>query len=295
MFGSYLFLLLLNYDALHKAVLTLCKYYKSKVIGFYIGPFPTIVANDYESVKELLYQRDLDGRPDIFVARMRDPNENLKGIFFTEGLGWRDQRRFILRHLRDQGFGCRATDLECEIRDEVNSFMELLKGGPVYPHEQQYWKDGCFNVPEIFHAFLVNCFVKILCGERIPRKDQHILFDTAEHGMLFQKSTDDYGTILTIIPWLRYFFPNASNYNNIKKGNSGVYRYIKSIIDRHIETYDERYERNMIDLYIKEMKQAEKDGLEASTFNCKPLIDVKFNQTLIELFFYRYPIRDGSD
>lgn len=80
-FGSYLSLLLLDRKNLHLAVLRLCKWYKTKVLGFYIGDTPTIVANDYESVREILFNQAYDGRPDIYVARLRDPDHEKRGKY----------------------------------------------------------------------------------------------------------------------------------------------------------------------------------------------------------------------
>lgn len=77
--GSYLFLLLVNSQKVHLAILKLCKWYNTKILGFYIGDCPTIVANDYESVREILFNQAFDGRPDIYVARMRDPDHESRG------------------------------------------------------------------------------------------------------------------------------------------------------------------------------------------------------------------------
>ena len=80
MFGSYLLLLLINYKHIHLGIEKLCKYYKSDVIGFYFADTPTIVVNKWDHVKEALFNPDLDGRPKMMMAKLRDPNLDLKGI-----------------------------------------------------------------------------------------------------------------------------------------------------------------------------------------------------------------------
>lgn len=72
-------MLLINHKHLHKAVQVLCNYYKSKIIGLYIGPFPAVLANCKEGVHEILYRQEFDGRLDLYVARMRDPDFNRRG------------------------------------------------------------------------------------------------------------------------------------------------------------------------------------------------------------------------
>ena len=97
--GSYLLLFVINQKSLHRAVLKLCDYYKSKVeiifgnfailkyyssnkvIGFYSGSILVVVANDYKSVKEMLLRQEFDGRADILSARSREPNYKLNGKF----------------------------------------------------------------------------------------------------------------------------------------------------------------------------------------------------------------------
>lgn len=58
-----------------------CKYLSNnlQVIGFYYGEFKIVVGNDQESVREILKNQDLDGRPDTLTGRLRDPNFNLRG------------------------------------------------------------------------------------------------------------------------------------------------------------------------------------------------------------------------
>lgn len=58
------------------------------------------------------------------------------GIFFTEGDLWFEQRRFALRYMRDYGFGRRFDSLEGEIQSELVQYIDLLKNGPKYPHEE---------------------------------------------------------------------------------------------------------------------------------------------------------------
>lgn len=47
-----------------------------------------------------------------------------------------EQRRFVLRHLRDYGFARRFDPLEDEINSEIGQYIDTLKNGPKYPHEK---------------------------------------------------------------------------------------------------------------------------------------------------------------
>lgn len=135
-FGSYLFMLLLDYNHMHKALDKLCHYYKSDIIGFYINEYPTIVVHNTELSLKCLNRREFDGKPSLPLAKLRSPDDQVRGIFFTEGEQWHEQRRYFLRNLRDYGFGRRYDELELEMRDELSGFIDLLRNGPKYEHEK---------------------------------------------------------------------------------------------------------------------------------------------------------------
>lgn len=58
------------------------------------------------------------------------------GIFFTENEVWHEQRRFVLRYLRDFGFGRRFDTLEKEIEIQIAQYIDMVKNGPKYEHEK---------------------------------------------------------------------------------------------------------------------------------------------------------------
>lgn len=76
-------------------------------------------------------------KPGVLIQQMKIQKKNfIKGIFFTDGPLWFEQRRFTLRYLRDFGFGRRFQSLEIEIKDELMHFIDMVKNGPKYPHEE---------------------------------------------------------------------------------------------------------------------------------------------------------------
>lgn len=169
---------MINKQHLHKAVLWLCKVYKTDILGFYVGSTPAIVCHNYEGVKSLLNNQDFDGRPDIFVSRMRDPHFQIRGIFFAKNEFWKEQRRYALRHLRDYGFGRRFSELEIEVRDEICAFLDMLRSGPKFRHEFEIMRDdGCVMAPNIFFSTMSNAFLKVLSGVKFTREEQQALFE----------------------------------------------------------------------------------------------------------------------
>lgn len=150
-------MLLLDPKYMHKAADFLCRYYKTNVLGIYFGNLPTIVCNDAVSVKEALYKREFDGKPQQLLSQLRTPDFKIRGVFFTEGDLWHEQRRFMLRYLRDYGFGRRFDELELEQRDEFRMFVDIVKNGPKYDHERVRVFDNRFDLT-IHHLLILHRF-----------------------------------------------------------------------------------------------------------------------------------------
>ncbi|XP_026669976.1 methyl farnesoate epoxidase-like isoform X2 [Ceratina calcarata] len=111
---------------LFKTCSALCKRYGS-VVGLKIGTDRIVVLNDYESIKSMLTDEDCDGRPIGPVYETRTFGSR-KGLIVVDENLWVEQRRFVLKHLRDFGFGRKsmATIIEEEAQSLVEHFKKLI-------------------------------------------------------------------------------------------------------------------------------------------------------------------------
>ncbi|XP_055903736.1 probable cytochrome P450 304a1 [Eupeodes corollae] len=266
-FGSYLFLMMAGGKWLHKGALWLSKFYKSDIISLYVGEYLIYVVHDAEGVREILNNSVYDGRPDLFIARMRDPGLNRKGIFFQDGPIWKEQRRFILRHLRDYGFGRRFQELELIINEELHDLVDLIKNGPKFEHEKEISKNGKMLCPQIFAACTANCLLHVMFNERIPRAEQSRLLELGKNGMKFQRNADDYGKLLSIIPWIRHLFPLMSGYQQLTEANNFMYKFFESFIRKYMQSYTEGSERNFVDLYVQQMNKEKLEENHQTTYS----------------------------
>ncbi|KAL6425592.1 hypothetical protein ACFW04_009618 [Cataglyphis niger] len=117
---------------LFKTCSTLCKKY-GPVVGLKIGKDRIVILNDLESVRAMLTNEDCDGRPigPLFEARTFGAR---RGLIVVDERLWMEQRRFVLRHLREFGFGrtSMATIIEDEALKLVEHFKKLLRDGHNY-------------------------------------------------------------------------------------------------------------------------------------------------------------------
>lgn len=69
--------------------------------------------------------------------------------------------------------------------------------------------------------------------------------------------------------------------------------FLQKIVDEQIETFDENHERHFIDMYIKEIRQAEANPNQNSSFSCNihdiilKLPDKPINIFILKSSFFR--------
>uniref|UniRef100_A0A182ILM4 Uncharacterized protein n=1 Tax=Anopheles atroparvus TaxID=41427 RepID=A0A182ILM4_ANOAO len=254
-FEDYALLLLINGRHLHRAASKLARYYRTKILGLSLVGVPLLVVHDLSVAREILTRHEFDGRPSLFLALMREKHFKRRGIFFTDGLEWKDQRWFFLRHLRDYGFGRRSEQYEQEVEQELSVLVDVLKTGPQYDYERDFMRDGFVKCPDIFFIVLGNAFLQILVGERFHRSKAETVLTAGRKGLLFLRNGDDYGTVFSFFPWLRFVFPYTIKYNKIRDGMLGLSRFIETTVRRQQNTFDPSNIRNFIDQYIREMQR----------------------------------------
>ncbi|XP_018400444.1 PREDICTED: probable cytochrome P450 303a1 [Cyphomyrmex costatus] len=112
---------------LFKTCSTLCKKY-GPVVGLKIGQDRIVIVNDIESIRAMLTNKDCDGRPNGPFFKARTWGVTL-GLLVVDDKLWVEQRRFVIRHLRDFGFGrtSMVTIIEDEALKLVEHFKKMLK------------------------------------------------------------------------------------------------------------------------------------------------------------------------
>ncbi|PSN47974.1 hypothetical protein C0J52_09985 [Blattella germanica] len=108
---------------MHEALAALAKAHDTEVLGLKLGSDLTIVVFGHKYVREVFTKEEYDGRPDSFFIRLRAMGGR-RGITFTDGRYWHEQRSFAVRHLREVGFG--KTQMEDMILDELRDLLKLF-------------------------------------------------------------------------------------------------------------------------------------------------------------------------
>lgn len=84
--------------------------------------------------------------------------------------------------------------------------------------------------------------------------------------MEFLVHANEYANLFSMIPWIRFFFPETSSYKQCRETSMEMFAFMKDIVDKQIATFQEGHLRHFMDVYIKEMKDAEAKGEKSAFF-----------------------------
>ncbi|XP_071482221.1 cytochrome P450 2J2-like [Diadema antillarum] len=217
------------------AIYNLSKRY-GDVVYFNLGERTMVFLSTPELVNEILVKK-------ADVTTGREPDKEFKavldyngGVILSEGADWVDHRRFGLTALRNFGMGKRS--LESRINEEARMLKDVFssKGGaPVDPH-----------------AYFVSAVSNIICaitfGHRFEYSDP-----------LFQKLTKDLNDIVAEEPSIIQYFPSFIR-NGRRNKLLSIQDYMNKEVKEHEKTFDPNDVRDVIDMYISQVRELEKTG-----------------------------------
>ncbi|CAG7733179.1 unnamed protein product [Allacma fusca] len=142
----------------HKTFIKWKKLY-GPMIGIWLGSFRTVVIQDAKLVREGLNLSAFSGRPALKAITVARSGGVAKGIFFTDGREWSEQRRFALRALREVGFGTKH--MEGKVQEGIQELLETLKGKEGEPIQAR----------SVFQAAVVSALWRILFGRHVDQQN----------------------------------------------------------------------------------------------------------------------------
>ncbi|XP_057329953.1 probable cytochrome P450 305a1 [Microplitis mediator] len=224
----------------HIAFLKLAKQYNSDVISLRLGTSRVIVVCGFETVQKILRDENFDARPWNEFVKIRNMGLR-KGITMTDGSEWKEMRGWLVRCLRNLGFG--REEMSNKINDELKIIIDKLKlnnNGPV-------------RMKPIIAPAVINVIWSLVTGERIDEENKLKYFlDLMERR---SKAFDMAGGILSIFPWIRYFAPKTSGYELLVTLNNELKAFLMETIEAHKKKYIKGSEKDLIDMFLTEMYQ----------------------------------------
>ena len=228
------------------------------VFGFFIGSQPYVVLADYNIIKDVLKMEESSGRPDTSPINEFRPghwtvdHENIgrqPGILFSQGKYWREQRRFMLRNLRDFGFG--KTEMEDTILDEVEELCnELFKsvGQPIC-------LDNTLNLS------IVNALWAILVSEKLPLKDPKLVKIVENFNNTVKRIKGGDNLLASLLPSrkIMLMLKEKLGLDAWETAIENLATIIKEQIVEHKPTMEPDSIRDMMDLYLTEIENTDNE------------------------------------
>lgn len=225
------------------------KYAPNGAIGFKVGKDKLVVAVSADSILEMMYNEDLDGRPTgpFFETRTWGLR---RGILLVDEAFWQEQRRFIMRHLKEFGFARRGMVemIQNESEHLLNDFKTLLQR-----------QNGRAMLPmrEAFNIYVLNTLWTMMAGVRYNQENKEI-----QHlqGLLYTLFTkiDMVGALFSHFPFLRFLAPNFSGYTQFKDIHKLLYSFLGQELENHKRNFKmENEPRDLMDVYLQAINSTE--------------------------------------
>ncbi|XP_035709480.1 cytochrome P450 2C23 isoform X2 [Folsomia candida] len=194
-----------------------------------LGQFPVVFINDYQKMKELYKLETTTGRAHLPLFEKR----GVFGLGLLEGEDWREVRKFLLRCLRDSGFGKRS--MEGSIQEEVSQTINFIRKNL---HKPMYLKP-------LIEVAVINALWFLMTSEKYDIEDptKKKVADVLSEGLSDQNIVG----IATFLPWLAKLIPNYSGYAKALKYFGAPEELATDIVQKHVKSYDPGNERDFID------------------------------------------------
>ncbi|EFO24453.1 cytochrome P450 family protein [Loa loa] len=242
------------------------------LVTFWIGPIPLVMVTDVETMHEYFVRN-----AEIFSNRWRNYATDFfmggaNGIIQIDGNKWKQQRRFVLRVLRDFGVG--RILIEQQIMKEVEFFIDYLE-----PKCTGQEMDIC-----AMHAVCVgNIINNILFGYRFPQGSVefsflHSLLDSQSR-LVMHPLMGLYITLplTTRIPFVNY------KWKQFKGLRDKLWKFLSREVQIHMKAFNCEESPEITDFtyaYLSEMNRRKKVGEPNEYFS-----EWQLTMLLLDLFF----------
>ncbi|ODM92124.1 Cytochrome P450 2J6 [Orchesella cincta] len=236
------------------------------IVAVDFGSYPAIGISDYRILREALAHPSFAGRPNLNVFQHRSRDVIARGLLFTEGRQWLEQRHFAIKQLKALGYS--KTSIETTVQAEISDFLINLKADCNRP----------MSIRTRFHAPVLNILWALIVGERDT---------TGEAAMLFKICTESIeehnglASLCMFIPWFSKIFPKLSGLDEMNKNLGPLWAFFEKYIKDHQSTFIPGQVRDFLDAYIQEIQNT----TDPSSSFYKEVGERSMLSTLLDLFF----------
>lgn len=190
----------------------------------------------------------MDGRPTGPFYETRTWNMR-RGVLLTDSDFWAEQRRFIVRHLKEFGFARKGMTDICHFEAEsmFEDLQALIKANKNQPVE--------IELRSRFAVYVLNTLWCMMTGKRYPKDNATIReLQNILHELFL--NIDMVGATFSHFPILRFIAPEASGFNPFLRTHERMYDFIREELQLHMKNFDPEHEpQDLMDAYLKAMHE----------------------------------------
>ncbi|XP_078521501.1 cytochrome P450 2J4-like [Lissotriton helveticus] len=239
----------LNFTLHHDTLMQLAKTY-GNVFTVWLGQKPVVVLNGCQALRDGLisHSEELVDRPSIPTYHELTRG---KGVLFSSGPTWKQQRRFGMTSLRNLGVGKKI--IEVRIQEEAQSLLEFFA----------MTKGKCLDPsPAMVHS-VTNVISAVIFGHRFSRDNKEFPQLIEANDVIASKLVSAWGRLFDVFPWLMRHLPGP--HQDVFKCNSFLEEFMKKEIQSHKENGVHEEPQDLLDFYHTKISRDSQDV--ASTFD----------------------------
>jgi len=216
------------------------------IVAFNAPGIAMVVVSDVDVLKRLYKMEELSDRPNFapyHKLRMGNEDGKSRGLIFSSGEEWKEQRRFALRTLRDLGFG--KASMEDLMNNEANKLVEALRN----KHEGKVMQ---LNLQ--MNISIVNALWVVISGEQLALDDPKLLSIVNSIDELLRSDDQPNLFLMAVSPWLVETF--SGSYKFAVALNDRIRKLVLPYIKEHMKNGVPEDSNDFIDSYLMEINQA---------------------------------------
>ncbi|KAM3834563.1 cytochrome P450 2J5-like isoform 2-T3 [Vipera latastei] len=226
----------------------------------WVGSYLVVVLSGFKTVKE-----GMTSFLEEFADRADEPFSvklgGKKGIIFSNGPTWKQQRHIAITSLRKLGLGKKS--VEHQIEDTAQTLMERFREKKGQP----------FDPSLLMLNAVCNVICALSCGHQFAPEDENFQKLTEALTFFFNFTGGFYHVIYDLFPRLMNYLPGP--HKKALASVDSILTFAKQEIEKHKESHCLHEPQDFIDYYLLQMEKSRNDP--NSTYNEENLAHCVFD------------------